>query len=196
MSERSRLLPPTRPLVSRHVSKVVGGESSVHAFYDEAEENVVAIVTCAGSPSAELSTFSTASLHVTANFLEGEDIRVELLMVTESRCEEVANVVATSAFNVFKDGWLAAPGVVFPDVVHEYFPTASTPHVMWTEPLAFPELSTAALPGVDHDVHWLQGVPLTEPERVLLMNRGFDALSQRLEAAGATYYDLWRQSVA
>jgi hypothetical protein len=56
-------------------------------------------------------------------------------------------------------------------------------------------LSTAALDGVEHDVHWLQGVPLTENERLFLVDRGFDALSERLASADAAYYDLERDSV-
>lgn len=195
MSERTASLPPTRRLVSRHVSRIIGGQPSVHAFYDEGERNSVAIVTCTGSPAPQLSTFSTASLHVAPNLLEGDDIRVELSLVAESKSEEAANVVATSAFNVMKDRWLGAPGVVFPDVVGEYFPRASTPHVMWTEPFVFPELSTVTLEGVEFDLHWLHGVPITEQERLFLVANGFDALSARLEAADASYYDLYRESV-
>lgn len=192
---RSATLPATRPLVSRHATRVMGGESSVHAFYDESEDNVVAIVTCSGTPSGRLTAFSTASLHVTPNLLEDDDLRVELLLVTDARYDEAANVLATSAFGVVKDGWLAAPGVVFPNAVSEYYRDATTPHLMWTEPFDFPELSTVQLEGLAHDVHWLQGVPLTENERAFLVDSGFDALSGRLEAAAAPYYDLFRQSV-
>jgi len=194
MHERPTL-PVTRKVVSRHASKVLGGESSVHAFYDESEDNVVAIVTCAGTPSGRLTAVSTASLHATPNVLEDDDLRVELLLVTDARYDEAANVLATSAFDVVKDGWLAAPGVVFPDAVREYYRDATTPHLMWTEPFDFPELSTVHLEGLEHDVHWLQGVPLTERERAFLVDSGFDALSGRLEAAAAPYYDLSRQSV-
>jgi hypothetical protein len=192
---RRPTLPVTRKIVSRHASKALGGESSVHAFYDESEDNVVAIVTCSGTPSGGLTAFSTASLHVTPNMLEGDDIRVELLTVTDSRYDEAANVLATSAFDVVKDGWLVAPGVVFPNAVGEYYRDATTPHLMWTEPFDFPELSTVHLDGLERDVHWLQGVPLTENERAFLLDAGFDALSGRLEAADAPYYDFFRQSV-
>jgi len=194
MHERPTL-PVTRKVVSRHAGKVLGGESSVHAFYDESEDNVVAIVTCSGTPSGRLTAVSTASLHVTPNLLEDDDIRIELLLVTDSRYDEAANVLATSAFDVVKDGWLAAPGVVFPNAVGEYHRDATTPHLMWTEPFDFPELSTVHLDGLEHDVHWLQGVPLTERERAFMVDSGFDALSDRLEAAAAPYHDLSRQSV-
>jgi hypothetical protein len=32
------------------------------------------------------------------------------------------NLVATAAFFVAKNGWLAAPGAIFPDQVREYSP--------------------------------------------------------------------------
>lgn len=194
MHERPTL-PVTRRIVSRHASKVLGGESSVHAFYDESEDNVVAIVTCSGTPSGRLTAVSTASLHATPNLLEDDDIRVELLLVTDSCYVEAANVLATSAFDVVKDGWLAAPGVVFPNAVSEYYRDATTPHLMWTEPFDFPELSSVQLESLEDDVHWLQGVPLTESERAFLVDSGFDTLSERLEAADAPYYDIMRQSV-
>lgn len=190
----SAALPQTRPIVSRFLKDRLGGEAATYAYYDEREERAVSVVEAIGSPSPTLSTFSTASLHGTVNLLDGDDIRVELMMTVlrESAC--AANVVSTAAFNVMKSGWLAAPGVVFPGVVREYSSGTTTPHVMWTEPFAFDGLGTVTLDGVDVDVHWLQAVPLTEPEAEFLRSEGYDALTARLESADVPYYDLGRPS--
>lgn len=191
---RPGMLPETRPLVSRFLKDRIGGETATRAYYDEREDHAVAVVEAMGWPEASLSTFSTASLHAIENHLEGDDIRVELMMTVLRNCDFAGNIIATSAFNVMKSGWLVAPGVVFPDAVREYFPTSTTPHVMWTEPFIIEGLSTAHVDGVAHDVHWLQAVPLSDREVECLRTEGYDALSAKLEAGDAAYYDLSRPS--
>lgn len=188
-------LPPTRRAVSDFFRSALGGDAHVRAYYDEPEPYVVAIVEAAHTPSPTLATYATASLHAVPNVMDGHDIRVELLMVAKEGEDAAANVVATAAFCVIKDGWLAAPGVVFPNAVREYFPGTTVPHLMWTEPFDFADLSTIRVDGMDENVHVLQGVPLTEPERALLHEHGFDALSSRLESAEAQHFDLYRESV-
>jgi hypothetical protein len=187
--------PPTRRAVSDFLKSTLGGESQVRAYYDEAERHVVAVVESAGTPDPALSTYVTASLHAVSNTMNGRDIRVELLMVVPEAEDRAGNIVATAAFCVMKDGWLAAPGVVFPEAVREYVPDTTVPHLMWVEPFDFPDLSSITLDGVDPDVHVLQAVPLTEPERVLLHGGGFETLAKRLESAEASHFDLHRESV-
>jgi hypothetical protein len=94
-----------------------------------------------------------------------------------------------------KDGWLAAPGVVFPNAIREYFPDTTVPHVMWSEPFDFEGLGTVTVDGVDHDVHALQGVPLSDGEHDLLLRRGFDVLESRLASANVAHFDFHRASV-
>jgi hypothetical protein len=174
----------------------LGPESATYAYYDESERHVVAVVEAPGVPHPELTTFSTASLHAAPNMLEARDIRVELLIVGGRERPGLANVVATAAFCVTKDGWLAAPGVVFPNAISEYFADATTPHLMWTEPFDFGDLGTVEIPDLSGEVHILQAVPITEAERELVRREGFDVLSDALLSAGAEHFDLQRASVA
>jgi hypothetical protein len=195
MTKQRPQLPETRPAVSRYLKSVVGESAQVRAYYDEGEKHAVAVVEAPGYPDRALATFTTASLHATPNLLDGKDIRVELMVVLERSYEEAGNIVATSAFTVIKDRWLAAPGVVFPDVVSSYIPEATARHLMWTEPFAAEGLSSVAVDGVDEPIHVLQGMPLTDDEVAFLKSHGFDALSDRLEAADAPYFDPTRDSV-
>lgn len=185
-------LPPTRRLVSERLREALGGQSQVRAYYDEDEQNVVAVVEAASTPSPALSTFATASLHASPNHLDDRDIRVELLVVAENQRFEAANMVATSAFFVMKNRWLAAPGVVFPNAVSEYLPQTTVPHLMWVEPFDFEGLSTVRVDGISEDVHVLQGVPLADSERDFLGANGFDALEERLDSAQVAHYDFDR----
>lgn len=181
--------------MARYLEQAIGGEARTYAYYDDAERHMVAVVEAVGAPHADLVTYSSASLHASPNELEGDDIRVELLFVAARGQESAANAVATSAFFVLKDGWLAAPGVVFPDAVREYFPGTTVPHLMWTEPFDFPDLSTFTAPDVPGDIHVLQGVPVSDAEREHLIAHGFDSLEHRLSAARVHHFDLQRRSV-
>jgi antitoxin YqcF len=188
--------PPTTRSMSDFLKARFGPESAAYAYYDESERHVVAVVEAVGVPHPELTTFSTASLHAAPNMLEAREIRVELLIVGRRDRPSLANVVATAAFYVMKDGWLAAPGVVFPNAISEYIPDVTVPHLMWTEPFDFGDLGTVEVPDLSADVHVLQGVPITEAEREFVLREGFDALSDALVSADAEHFDLQRASVA
>jgi antitoxin YqcF len=172
----------------------LAGRAETRAYYDDSRKNVVAVVEAMGTPHESLATFATASLHATENLLDSDDVRVELLAVGMRETTDLANVVATAAFYVLKDRWLAAPGVVFPNLVHEYLPRSSAHHVMWTEPFDFDGLSTFTTADVDHPIHMLQAVPITDREYGFLRSDGFDALEQALLAAEIRHYDLERPS--
>lgn len=188
-------LPESRKSVSDFLRERLGGANSVHAYYDADESHVVAVVDADGTPHATLQTCVTASLHAYPNELEGEDIRVELLMVGKSGNPEIAEIVATSAFFVIKDRWLAAPGVVFPGMVLEHVPTTTTPNLMWQEPFDFDNVASLEIGGVDPVVHLLQGVPLSDSEASYLREFGFDALTTLLEEKKVDHFDLFRASV-
>jgi hypothetical protein len=186
-------LTAARP-VGRFLHDRLGGSPSAARYYNEDESVSVVIVTLTDVPVPDWAVFSTTGLSQVPNLLEGDDIRVELLACAGADDDAMRNVLATCAFNVASSGWLAAPGVVFRDVVTEYLPDATVPHVMWTEPFFADGLSTVTIPDVG-TIHWLQGVPLTDREVDYLERHGFDELEARLAGASAEYFDLWRESV-
>ena len=188
-------LPESRKKVSDFLQQRLGGVTSVHAYYDADESHVVAVVDADGAPHATLQACATASLHAYPNELEGEDIRVELLMVGKSGIPEIAEIVSTSAFFVIKSHWLAAPGVVFPGMVLDHVPTTTTPNLMWQETFDFDDLATLEISGIEQEVHVLQGVPLSDPEVAYLREFGFDALTTLLEEEKVDHFDLFRASV-
>ena len=186
-------VPPFGRRVAQIAADAVGGDASVHSYRTDDEQTSISVLTCTSAPGDGWMTCSTVNLHVVSNLLDGVDVRVELMVSGRQEDEAVASLVATSAFFVMANGWLAAPGVVFPRLVAEYFPMTSTPHLMWVEPFPYPELSTVQIDGLGA-VHWLMGVPISEDERGLLLERGFDTLDARLNEANVEYYDFWRPS--
>lgn len=187
--------PETKSAMSEALGRAIGGVSTVSAYFDDTENSAVAVVEAIGAPSPQLTTYATASLHAIANLLNGRDVRVELILVGEAGLGDVGNLLATAAFYVMKNRWLAAPGVVFPDIVADFFPGSDVRHIMWVPPFDFGTLSTFAVQGVDPSVHALQGVPITDRERALLDSAGFMVLDRELERANAPHYDFGRASV-
>lgn len=188
--------PESRSAVSSYLLDHLGGDSpTVRAYYDEDGSTAVAVVEAPGAPHPELTAYATASLHATSNYLDGTDIRVELLLVGLRNDDALGNVLATAAFLFMKQGWLVAPGVVFRSVIAEYFPETTTPHLMWSGPLDFGELAAFKVAGVGMSIHAIQGVPISDVEHAYLMSHGFDELNRVLERASAPYFDLHRDSV-
>lgn len=183
----------TGPAAFQALRGLIGGTGRVHEYWDEREHNSVAIASFVDVPEPGLTTYSTVTLHQVPNELDGQDLRVELIGTVPTGHEDFANVLATCAFTVAKEGWLAAPGVVFPDAVRQYFPRSTTPHLMWTEPFAWEGLSTLQLEGAGA-VHWLAGLPLSDAEVELLDRDGRDALEEALETSAAPLVDLERAS--
>jgi antitoxin YqcF len=146
-------------------------------------------------PHPTLSTYLTVSLHEVPNLLEGKDIRVELVAVGASGDPRFARMLGEAAEHVANDHWLAAPGVVFPDLIDVRSHQTAVRHVMWTEAFDLPELAQFVVEGVGVTVYGLQAVPITEAERTFLLREGFWEFEALLEAADAAHYDLDRESI-
>ncbi len=183
-----------RRVVARAAAAAFGGQPRVDRFYDEDESHAIDILSCVDQPFEGLISYSTVGLHESPNVLDGTDIRVELAGVAPVGEESFANLLATAAFNVMKDGWLAAPGVVYPELVTEYELSSTLDHIMFTEPYVWEELGPVTVAD-GLEVHWLLVLPISESERQLLHDQGYDALDQALETGEANYADLNRPPV-
>lgn len=181
--------------VAKSAAAVFGGVASVQRFYDADESHSIGILTCKGAPQGSFFTYSTVGVHEVPNLLDDKEVRVELAGVAASAETEYQNMLATAAFQVLKEGWLAAPGVVFPDLVSEYGLSESLEHLLWVPPFPWEELNAVEVSST-LTVHWLLGVPIAESERRLLIDQGYSALTRLLEEHDVEYYDLHRQPVA
>lgn len=179
--------------VFKALSSVVGPVDKVTHYFDDSEENTVDIASFVDLPEAGLITYSTVTMHVLGNEMDGRNIPIELMVIARAGDSAIVDVLIEAAFAVGKAGWLAVRGVVFPDFVSSYFPDTTTPHLMWMEPFVWPELAPLGVGGVG-DVSFLMGLPLTQAEVDLAHVSGFDALESALETGDVPYTDLWRRS--
>lgn len=124
------------------------------------------------------TTYSTVSLHETPNLLDGRDVRVEFAGVAANSETAFPNLIATAAFYVMKDRWLAAPGVVFPGLPTECDISSSLAHVLWSQPFPWEELGSVVV-SASLTVSWLLAVPISEGERRLLLEQGYYVVEAR-----------------
>lgn len=174
--------------------KAFGGTRSVTRMWDEGEANSVDVLACADAPNPGYTTYSTVSLHAAPNLLDDRNTPVELAGVARTSVEAFINLIATTAFFVIKDGWLAAPGVVFPDLVAAYGLSPRLHHVLLVPPFPWPELGSVQVAD-GSSVHWLTCVPISESERQLLLAIGFDRFEAELERHDVAWFDLDRASI-
>lgn len=185
---------PHSRAVFKAIASAVGQMTKVTTYLDERERNSVHIAQFDDLPQPGLTSWATVTLHASPNDLEGQNIPVELMLIGRAGDDEVAAALSTCAFNVGKDQWLAAPGVVFPDVIAMYHPDTTVPHVLWSEPFIWPELSGFDVEGVGQ-VHCLLGIPVSDAEVDFLHEHGMDALEDAFEKADLDFPNLQRASV-
>jgi hypothetical protein len=188
--------PESGRAVARAVRDAVGGEPVVEYFLDQPEKNSVYIVHFDDRPVPGYATYSTLSLHLAPNYLEGDDIRVEVAGVAPSIATGFPSLLSTVAFFVTKDHWLCAPGVVFPGLIPRYCPGLSSTleHVVFTEPFPWEQLSTVKVSD-ELSVHWLLAIPISEAERQFLLEHGYDKFEELFDTGHVPYFDLERPSV-
>jgi hypothetical protein len=182
-----------RRAVARTAATAFGGTARVARYHDADASHAVDLLACSDGDADGLTSYSTVTLHMAENRLDGQDIRIELAAVAPTAAERFANALATAALNVMKDGWLAAPGVVFPGLLAADGVTHDLPHVLWVEPVTWPQLGTVEVPD-GPAVHWLQAIPISESERRFLAAEGFFAIERRLEEQRVAFWDLSRPS--
>ncbi len=166
----------------------------MHRYYDEPETNAVDVLSCGDRPLPRYTCYSTVDMHRAPNPLESKEIRVELAGVAAADLSQFPNVLATAAFCVIKEGWLCAPGVVFPSLLTEYELSDELEHVLWVPPFPWEQLAEVTLTG-GAKVHWLLAVPISESERRLLEDAGYDRLEREFAEREIDYFDLSRRAV-
>ena len=180
--------------VARTAANAFGGRPEVGRYYDEPETNWVDLLSCRDAPEAGLVSYSTVTLHRAPNFVAGEDVRVELAGVARSAEPAFANALTWIALTIIKDHWMAAPGVVYPNVLQRLELSMSVAHLMLVEPFEWEGLGEVQLVGAPI-VHWLHAVPISESEYRFLLEHGFDEILDKLTAADVAYVDMERPSV-
>lgn len=158
-----------------------GGQCKVTAYDDDPKQHRIHLFT---SRTEDGVVAATAGLmDIGMRFASGAELRSEIIMDQRGHDARLANILATMAFYVIKDGWKMAPGTVFEEMVRMYIPETKLPHIVFVAPWQFQDLGRVTLS--DRTIFPLVAVPISEAEAELARAH-----------AGRDLEDLWqRQSV-
>lgn len=182
--------PPTTHVAwVKHLrARVPGDRLRVHAHHDEDERTSIDVFTSENADGVVAATVGLMD--------HTRPIATEVLVDARGPRCDAANLAATIAFFVMKDGWRVAPGVTFADLVGWYAPDLRVKHVLFVTPFQLPDgsLTRVDLAG-GTTVHPLLAVPITEEERAFVILRGADALEDRWEQSSTDVLDWTRAGV-
>jgi antitoxin YqcF len=177
--------------LAQYLAKTFHGESSIDEYWDENDASSVDVMTVEDVPWAGVTTAATLGLsNVSVGFeVDGQALRVEILMPYASDAADGPNILATAALNVISSQMDAEPGVVHLGVVEMYLPDSDMKHLLLTHPFTW-QLQSQRM--TRKTVAWLQGVPISEAEYELALENGVDQLEDLLEAKSVDVFDLNR----
>jgi antitoxin YqcF len=182
--------------IAKTLVKVFGGKPSVNFWWDEPETTSVALLKCENAPEKGINSYATVNLSDHPLIMDGKEYpaRVEIVGACAASAEEFPNVLTTCAFNIIKDKWFVAPGVIFPGVVDMYDLSDTLSHILFVPPFVWnDEPRTMEFP--TKTVAFLQAVPISDAERDFANENGPDALESLFEEHQIDIYDINRASV-
>ena len=147
---------------AQHLKLLLGGECTVHNFYDESEKNNVHIFRSINEEGIFVATVGLMEINQSKN--KDIELFTEIIMDQRGYDERIENVLSTIAFYILKDGWRVAPGVVFEQMVEMYFPNHPLPHVMFVPPFQW-ETEMTSVKLETKLIYPLMAVPISEAER-------------------------------
>lgn len=180
---------------AKSLATLIGGQPSVHAYWDEAQKSSVSVMKCEGAPKRGLSTHCTLTLHRNRNALStSRDMRVELITMNRGKKYDAGLPLSTAAFCVINSKWPCFPGAVFPDVYAIHRPSAKLRHALFCPPIPWDEELGAMQIG-DLDVHYLTMVPISDAELRFAEDNGSDELEKVLATHEVDFAEWNRDSI-
>jgi hypothetical protein len=182
--------------IAKHIISVVGGAPQFSRYCDKNESSFVHIMTIKDVPEKGVNFYSTigTSEYTIGLKVNNLPLRVELIFTIDERQEEVANILATSAFCIINSGFKCYPGAIFNDVISSYVKDTDMKHVMFVQPFLW-EDSFNELRLNDKIIEWLLAVPISEKECRYAEEHGSEALEQIFEEHQIDIFNLYRKSI-
>jgi hypothetical protein len=168
------------------------GQVALTLHTDEAETQTIAIFSSRNVDGVVAATVGLMDYDVGDE--PDDPVFVEVIVDARGDAAWVAEIVATIAFHVMKDGWKPAPGVIFERAIEMYSPELQVKHVMFVPPIQWEDdMSEVELGG--KIVQPLLAVPITESEAVFVRAHGSEALEDLWARVEIDVFDWSRSGV-
>lgn len=184
----------TNKRVAQELVKIIGGNSQIFRYYDEAEAKYVDIFCSKNVPQKGLQSCATIGLNNSdINLINGErELRVEILGACDIRIESFQSVIAAVALDIM-DLHKCYPGYIIENVINTYIPDSDMKHVLLICPFVWEKAETIVLD--DRYIAWLQIIPISESEYKYAIKNSVNELENLLEEKDIDVFDIYRESV-
>jgi hypothetical protein len=162
-----------------HLQTSTAGQWSVNSYEDDTERHSILIFESATAEGTLLSTVGLMDVNISAT--SERELRTEVLLDHRGHASQEANVLATIAFYVLKNGWRPSPGVVFEEMLTFYLPDGPLPHVLFIPPYQWADSSMTRATVGDLTIYPLLAVPISELERLFVSTQGYEQLQAMWE---------------
>jgi len=191
--DRTDTLAPEHRQWAQHMrDSTPEGQVALTLHTDEAEEQTIAIFSSRNVDGVVAATVGLMDHDVGDD--PDEPVFVEILVDARGDAAWVAEIVATIAFHVMKDGWKPAPGVIFERAIEMYSPELQVKHVMFVPPIQWEDdMSEVELD--EKVVRPLLAVPITESEAAFVRSHGGEALEDLWARLEVDVFDWSREGV-
>jgi hypothetical protein len=181
--------------VFKKLKAAFGGQTNIYAYWDEARENSIDILSHSDHPLKGVTSYGTIGLSDYDMLQNGKvfPTKLELVGACFSEIDFFANIVSTAAFFIVNDGWLCSPGSILRNVVDMYDNSLDIKHIYFSPPFIW-DKELACMEYSDRPIAWLLIVPITEQERQYSEKNGADSLEDLFEAKQINIFDINRKS--
>lgn len=138
----------------------IGGKTSVTMYDDDERTTRIPIFSGEIEGGVVGATIGLMDFDQSGNL--GVQLRTEVLIDSRVQDARVLNVLSTIAFYVMKDKWRIAPGVIFEDIFQMYFPGTALPHIYFTGPYQWDDMTKVVLG--DQTIYPLLAIPISTAE--------------------------------
>lgn len=184
-------IPADRQHWYEHLCRFGGANATVHEYRDQAGAHAIEIFRGVSDGGVLLATLGL--MDIDSSPRPGAPVHSEILMDTWNKDDKAGSVLATVAFHVMKHGLRIAPGLLFEQVIAEYFPGHSLPHVMLVAPFQW-ESGMTKVPLASKTIYPLVGVPISDAERDYAVARSPRELEQAWASQRVNVFDWDRAS--
>jgi len=183
-------------LIASRVSAAFGGAPHFTTYTARDLEFQIDILACRDRPAKGLSSFSTIGLsdHPMIGPAGEFRVRLELVGACENSIKRFPDLLASAGFWVVRTGGVYFPGVVILNGVQEVVPSATLQHIYLTNPFLWQD-QLKTLDCGSKQVAWLMVLPISDSERIYLIEKGMGALENRFEERAIDIFDLKREPV-
>jgi len=187
---------PENKIIATTLRDVIGGTPSVIRYWDSEDKYFIDILSSSNRPATGISSFATIGLsdYDIGFRVDTKPLRVEFVGVCESRFNFFLNIIGDCALLVIKERYESHPGVILPDVIHEYLPESEMKHIFLTTPFIW-EDTLVQLEFCDKTVTWLLAVPISDTEFEYADKNGTEALEDEFVKHDVDISNIVRSSI-